>query len=130
MNKKSSCVSARGIPPAAKQVFAVLICPGRGGGYLPPTLTRGVPTLAGRIPTLSGGTYPIWVEGTYPGWVGGTFPGWGTLPPGVDRQTPVKTVPSPILRMRAVIMKSDNTNSQVTASSPQSVAHPKKLIAD
>ena len=29
---------------------------------------------------------------------GGTYPGWGT-PPGVDRQTLVKTVPSPTLRM-------------------------------
>ena len=60
-----------GIPPAAQQVFTVLICPGvylpwlgvptlaRGylpwlGGYLPwlgvPTLARGVPTMVGTPP--------------------------------------------------------------------------------
>ena len=40
-------------------------------------------------------------------------------PPGVDRQTPVKTVPSPILRMRAVISIRENdwTAERVTTAS-------------
>ena len=59
---KSSWVNAKGILPAMQQVFAVLICPGRGvptlgEGYLP---WLGVPTLARGIPTLAGGTYPGW----------------------------------------------------------------------
>ena len=74
---------------------------------------EGVPTLAG-----GGGTYPGWKEGYLP-WPGkgvptlarggGTYPGWGELATlagvpsaGVDRQMPLKTVPSPIFRMRAV----------------------------
>ena len=73
---RKSCVNARGIPPATQHMFAVWICP-EGGG----------------VPTLAGG---------YLSWPGGTYPGWGT-PQDVDRQTPLKTVPVPILRMRAVI---------------------------
>ena len=49
--------------------------------------------------TLAGGTYPGQVG--VPTVAGGTYPGRGTTP-GVDRQTPVKTVPFPILRMRVV----------------------------
>ena len=33
--RKSSCVNARGIPPATQQVFAVLICPGGTRGTYP-----------------------------------------------------------------------------------------------
>ena len=82
--RKSSCVNARGIPPAAYQVLHLLSYP---GGTYP---GRGVPILAGGVPTpsLDRGYLPIW-----------TWPGY---PLGVNRQTPVKTVPSPILRMRAV----------------------------
>ena len=68
-----------------------------------------------------GGTYPEWEGylpwpgGTYPT-RGGTYPGqgaptmgrgylpWPGYPPGVDRQRPVKTVSSHILRMRAVMI--------------------------
>ena len=55
-----------------------------------PTLARGdyLPWLGGGLPTLAGGGYPPW-------------PGWGTLR-GVNRQMPVKTVSSPILRMQVV----------------------------
>ena len=72
ISRKFSCVNARGTPPAAQQVFAVLICPGSRG--------QGVPTLAGRR-----GTYPGWGEGVptlagghlpWPGG-GGNYPGQG-----------------------------------------------------
>ena len=72
------------------------------GGYLP---WPGVPTLAKRLSTLAGGGgYAILARGTPP-WQGvptlarGVHMGY---PPGVNRQMAVKTVPSPILRMRAV----------------------------
>ena len=50
-------MNARGIPPAAQQVFAELICLG------------GVPTL---VPTLDRGTYPGQGWGYLP-WLGGTY---------------------------------------------------------
>ena len=68
--------------------------PTLSGGYIAwqavPTLARQVPTLAGEVPTLAGGTYLCW--GLYLPCPGGTY--LGGYPPGVDRQTPVKTVPS------------------------------------
>ena len=88
-----------------------------GRGYLPwgsphPDIGRGVPTLdlpwgtshsdlAEEVPTLDGGrgTYlgvpPIltWLRRYLP-WMGGGVPTLGYHPSGVDRQTPVKTVPS------------------------------------
>ena len=107
---------ARGIPTLAMLV---------------PTLA-GVPTLTGGIHTLAGGAY-LGQGGTDLGWggtylgQGGTYLGWGGLPTlvlggylpwlggtylgqndlGVNRQMPVKTVPSAILRMRTVIKQSD-----------------------
>ena len=72
-----------GVPPAT--------CPDLGMGEVVPTVNQG------------GGTYLGWrEEGTYPGSRGGvpTLEGGGYLPwgtashLGVDRQTPVKTVPS------------------------------------
>ena len=95
-------MNARGISPAAQQVFAVLICP---GGV--PTLAGGVPTLVGvstqarGIPTRGGGYLPLpgrylpLPGGNYLGWGvptlarwhlpwlggGGTYSGWGTPPP-------------------------------------------------
>ena len=83
--RKSSCVNARGIPIAAYQVLHMLSCPGGGGGLgtlgyaLPPPNPQSWPGLGG-------------VVGAWPG--GGRCP----LPP-VDR---LKTLPSPILRMRSV----------------------------
>ena len=94
--RTSSCVNAKGILPAAQQVFAVAT----GGGVL--TLVGG--TYPGRgVPILAGG-YLLW-QGYLPwlGWWWGYLPWLGYLSPGVDRQSPVKTIPSPILRMRAVI---------------------------
>ena len=101
---------------------SVLTWPGEGVptlGYPPPSSPGwGVPTLAWRVPNLVGGvTYlkvpPIWtlLGGTYLGqgvpilgypspiW---TWP-WYPPPPGVDR---LKTLPSPILRMRSVKIQS------------------------
>ena len=61
--RKSSCVSARGIPTAAYQVLHMLPYPGEG------------------VPWL-GGTYPGW--GVYLPWQGGTYLGREYLPwPGV-----------------------------------------------
>ena len=64
-------------------------------GYLPwprvPTLVRGC------LPMLG---YLLWPRGYLP-WLVGTY--LARVPPlGVDREMPVKTVPSPIVRMRAV----------------------------
>ena len=87
----------------------------------------GVPTLArgeGYLPCLGGrGSYPGWGVPTlgrargylsWPGGGGGTYPGQGKgHPPGVERQTPMKTVPSPILRMWTV--KIHRTNQVVLA---------------
>ena len=71
------------------------------GQWGAPTLAREYPTLAG-VPTLTRGTH-LGQEGTYLGWGGGYLPWPRWVPPvGVNRQTPVKTVPSPILRMRVV----------------------------
>ena len=74
-------------------------------------MTGGIPTLAG-----GGGTYLGW-GGTYLGqggylpWLGGggvpTLAEVGTHPPGVDRQTPVKTVPS-----RRTTYAGGNNNTQ------------------
>ena len=66
-------MNARGIPPVAQQVFAVLICSSQGGGYLlwP---EEGVPTLAGgrsHLPWPGGRGYLPWPWGT------GTYPGQG-----------------------------------------------------
>ena len=74
---------------------------GQGGTYL----GQGAPTLAGGYLPWLGGTYLAWgvptlVGDSYLG-QGTTYHGLGT-PLGVDRQTPVKTVPSPILRMWVV----------------------------
>ena len=55
--RKYPCVNARGIPPAAQQVLAVLLC--LLGGIYPC-----------RVLTLAGGGEE---EGTYPG--GGIYPG-------------------------------------------------------
>ena len=99
-----------------------------------PWVGEGVPTLAGGtylewgVPTLERGGYLLWKVGTYPGWKGylpymGGFLSWmrgvlthgkleGRLSPGVNRGTPVKTVPSPMFRMRAVII----TNGTYTNS--------------
>ena len=63
------------------QVLAVLLFP---RGWEIPTLDRGVRTL------VQGSTPPI--QGRYP------LPKGGTNPLRVDRQTPVKTVPSQFLR--------------------------------
>ena len=82
---------ASGVPTLTRDTYL---------GCRVPTLARGVPTWPGGVPTLVGGTYPGW---WYPSW--GT-PIWTWLeysPPGCE-QTPVKTVPSPILLMRVVIM--------------------------
>ena len=84
-----------------------------GGGYLPWLGVNGVPTLAwgylpwlGRVPTLARGYLP-WLEvptlaGGYLPWQGGTYLGMGGYVPwpGGNR---LKTLPSPILRMRSVI---------------------------
>ena len=136
--RKSSCVNARGIPPAVQQVFAVLICPG-GGTY--PGWERGtchdkgsnyhgrvgVPTLAGEYLPWLWGTYPgrgvpILARGTYQGRYPPSGPGQGRQPPpppptprsgpcrgrvGTPRcgQTnKLKLLPSPIIRMRSVII--------------------------
>ena len=109
--RKSYCVNARGIPPAAYQVhctcYAVPV-----GGTPHPVLTWG----GGVIPILTwDGVTPLLT------WDGGNPPpsrmgyprqeGWGYPPvnwmevsssQNVNRQTPVKTVPSVILRMRTV----------------------------
>ena len=90
-----------------------------GWGYLPylpwlggtysdwgvPTLARrgtypglGVPTLARGVPTLAGVPSCLDLAGVPP-------------PPGVNRQTPVKTVPSPTLRMWAVTMRLHNISN-------------------
>ena len=101
--RKSSCVNARCIPPAAQLVFAVLICPGLGGGG-GTTLagitypSQGIPTLAVGVPTLAGGYLPWPGVPTLAG--GRGVPTLAGVPLGVDRQMPVKTVPSPILRMK------------------------------
>ena len=64
--------------------------------------------LSGGFPTLAGGTYlSQGVGGGVPtlaggrGYLGGTYRS-APFPPGMNRETPVKTVPSPILRMQAV----------------------------
>ena len=66
-------------------------CPGGGGGVTPVLSWRGYPSTV-----LAGGGTLCW--GTPCLGLGYLQPGqdWGTPPPpGVDRQTPVKTVPSP-----------------------------------
>ena len=124
--RKSSCVNARGIPPAAQQMFTVLIWPGRDGGrcYLPwlggeyllwPGGTcqgRYLPSGPGQDrypPPPSGpgqGRYP-------PARVGiphldlarvGT-PSQGRYPPGCGQTNKLKLLPFPILRVRAVNMR-------------------------
>ena len=87
---------ARGYLPWLGGTYLGQGVPTLARGYLPwlgvPTLAGGVPTLAGRdtpqlgVPTLAGGTY---LGQGIP-----TLAGMG-YPPGVNRHTPVKTVPSP-----------------------------------
>ena len=81
-----------GVPTLARVPFLTR-------GYLPwpegTYLGQRVPTLARGVPTLAGGTCLSWRGGYLP------RPGYF---PGVDRQPPVETVPSPILRMRAEII--------------------------
>ena len=78
------------------------------------------------VPTLTGGYQP-WLGGTYPGWGypisgHGAIPSWVPhlvlvrYPPGVNRQMPVKTVPSPILQMRAVIKQHIKVRSHLTTT--------------
>ena len=74
-------------PPCSKSF-------GRGGSYLGqgvPTTDRGIPILAGV--TYLGWGYLLWPRGYLP-WPRG-YPPWPGYTPGVNRQTPVKTVPSP-----------------------------------
>ena len=84
-----------GIPPAAQQVFAVLICPGRRGrGATYPDWGEGyLPWLGGQwVPTLAGGYIP-WPGGggTYPG-QGDTYPGWGEGIPTLARGEGIPTL--------------------------------------
>ena len=73
--RKSSCVNARGIPPPASQVLAVLLCLWGGGGeYL---YWIGGPTLDGGYPPWMGRYLP-WMEGNYLEW--GYLPWMGYLP--------------------------------------------------
>ena len=71
--RKSSCVNARGTPPAASQVLAMLLCLMGGGGGTPPT-----------IQTWSGG-YPLpRPEIGYPPHLGRGTPltqTWDVVPP-------------------------------------------------
>ena len=66
-------MNARGIPSAAQQVFAVLICPsGEGVPTVPrvvPTLAKGGTYLCQGVPTLTGGylTWPGVPTRTWPG---------------------------------------------------------------
>ena len=84
--RTSSCVNARGIPPAAYQILHLL------------------PNLGGGVPTLAGGYLP---------WPGGTYPRWGYLPwpgvpparvgtPGCGQTDACENSTFPILRIRAV----------------------------
>ena len=132
LTRKSSCVNARGIPTAAYQVLHGLSCPGGWGpGYHPPQsdltgvplsdlpgipplppqldLARGTPhqTWAGYPPSpsdLARLSSPSDLAGVRPHqtWLGYPPPSdlAGVPPPGVER---LKTLPSPILRMRSVI---------------------------
>ena len=91
-------MNARGIPPVAYQVLPSAAL---SGGV--PTLDRGyLPWPGCGVPTLAGGTYPG--QGGISSLDRGVLSLWGiphldlaSVPLGVDRQTPVKTVPSPIL---------------------------------
>ena len=74
LTRKSSCVNARGIPPAAQQVHALLVR--WWGGY--PSL-GGVPQVG--APLLGGGTlggpplgYPPWLDGVPPSQLDGVPP--------------------------------------------------------
>ena len=96
--RKSSCVNATGIPPAAYQVLAMLICP--GGGYpvpcpggVPHPMSGGVPNprsggwgvphpMSGGYPIPCPGGYPIPCSGGYPILCPGGTPSqvWGVPP--------------------------------------------------
>ena len=74
MTRKSSCVNARGIPPAAQQVLAMLSCLGGGGDPIPGQV-GGVPhPRLGGTPSQVQGWYPI------PGLGGYSIPGLGRVP--------------------------------------------------
>ena len=120
--RKSSCVNARGIPPAAQQVHAMLFwkgvppCLGRQnpplGRQYPPTWEGSTPTQEGSTtlslgrgyPPLPGKGYPHQEGSTPPAHLGRQYPpsaGWW-YPPTPAMVDKVKTLPSVILRMRAV----------------------------
>ena len=86
-------MNARGIPPTVYQVLHLLPYAGGGGGNYP------------------GGGYLPQPGATLTG-VGTPQPGYVSSP-GVDRQMPVKTVPSPILRMRVVKINTTRKSSCV-----------------
>ena len=97
LTRKSSCVNARGIPPAAYQVLAML---GRGGVPHPQSGGYPVPGLGGYpVPGLVGVPHPrSRGEGvTHPSSIGDPISGWGTgvpqvcmgyLPPDLGWGTP------------------------------------------
>ena len=88
--RQSSCVNARGIPPAAYQLLHLL------------SYSRGVPhPWSGYPPILTWWGCPPHSD------LAGLPPA-----PGVNRQMPVKTVSSPILRMRAITRKSSYGKQQ------------------
>ena len=115
LTRKSSCVNARNIPPTAYQVLVMLLCLMGGGGIPHPVMmVGGTPSShggGGGTPSSHvGGGYPsppttIQVcPGGYPGYPPPSRPGTRYPPPqNVNRQTPVKTVPSLVLRTRAII---------------------------
>ena len=126
--RKSSCVNARGIP----QLLTLLLCLLVGRGVPHPIPTGGTPFQSqwevypilpngGGTPIWSMGGTPIRKDGVHPppGGEGWGIPirkdkyslhweGWGGgYPPGLrcELTNKLKTVPSPILRMRVVKIK-------------------------
>ena len=96
-------MNARGIPPTAQQVFAVLICPGGGGGVPPGRRAtypgRGVPTPPPPHLDLARVGTPRLDLARVGTSLPPSGPGQGRYPPppsGVNRQTPVKAIPSPL----------------------------------
>ena len=98
--RKSSCVNRRDISPAAWQVLALLVClrGGRGTCILS-WLGYPHPVPLGGTPWSARWGYPLLARWGYPHQPDGVPPlvRWGYSHQNVNRQTPVKTVPSPFL---------------------------------